>query len=158
MKKFIIILLSISFVTMFIEPNIASASNFSPQREIIYLENGDYLETVIKDVPTFNSFSIQASNTITKTKITRYKNESGTTLWSISITATFTYDGSSSQCTACSPAASAPATTWSIKSVSSSKSGNKATTVATATHSNGNLSQDITKSVTIQCSKTGVVS
>lgn len=51
------------------------------------------------------------------------RNSSGTVLWSVSITATFTYDGTTSRCISCSPSATAPATTWSIKSISSSKTG-----------------------------------
>ena len=100
-----------------------------------------------------------SSNTITKKKTTQFKNSSGTVLWSVSITATFTYDGSTSKCTSCTPSAKAYASTWSIRSVTSSKSGNSATATAVArqTDATGNT-YDYTKSVTIKCSATGVVS
>ena len=130
------------------------------QTETVPLENGDYLETTILDAPTIPSgvSFFSTAKTITKTKITKYKNKSGSVLWSVSIRATFTYNGSTAKCTSCSHSTTCPAKTWKIKSVSSSKSGNSATAKATATHSYNNISRDFTKSVTISCSKNGTVS
>ena len=119
------------------------------------------MQTVITDAsPSANlmpSLS-RTSHNITKTKTTYMRDSSGVVLWSVSITATFTYDGTTSRCISCSPSANAPATTWSIKSISSSKSGNSATAYATATHSSPSSSKDHTQSVTISCSKNGTVS
>lgn len=119
------------------------------------------IQTVITDAsPSINLAPTlsRTSHNITKTKTTYMRDSSGTVLWSVSITATFTYDGTTSRCISCSPNASAPATTWSIKSVSSSKSGNSATAYATATHTSPSSSKDFTQSVTISCSKNGTVS
>ena len=119
------------------------------------------IQTVITDaVPSPNIITNfdRASHNITKTKTTYMRNSSGTVLWSVSITATFTYDGTTSRCISCSPSATAPATTWSIKSISSSKNGNSATAYATATHSSPSSSKDFTQSVTISCSKNGTIS
>ncbi len=119
------------------------------------------IQTVITDAsPSINLAPAlsRTSHNITKTKTTYMRDSSGTVLWSVSITATFTYDGTTSCCISCSPNASAPATTWSIKSVSSSKSGNSATAYATATHTSPSSSKDFTQSVTISCSKNGTVS
>ena len=119
------------------------------------------IQTVITDaVPSPNIITNfdRASHNITKTKTTYMRNSSGTVLWSVSITATFTYDGTTSRCISCSPSAPAPATTWSIKSISSSKNGNSATAYATATHSSPSSSKDFTQSVTISCSKNGTIS
>ena len=159
MKKIVSLLLLVLTVTLF-ETDIikASGSSIEPSREIIYLEGGYYLETSIEDVPVYNTISPQSTNTITKTKTAKYKYKSGTVLWTFSITGTFSYDGTTSQCNVCFHSASAPAKTWRIKSVSSYKSGNSATATAIATHSNGSQSQDIVKHLTIQCSSTGVVS
>lgn len=155
-----LLLVVVVFTATFLEPNVvnASGSYIETSYEIVYLEEGYYIETTIEDVPLYNIISPQSTNTIRKTKTAKYKNKSGTILWSVSITATFSYNGTSSQCTQYYHSASAPATTWSIKSVSSYKNGNSATAIATATHTNGSQSQDITDSVTIQCSKDGVVS
>lgn len=55
-------------------------------------------------------------------------------LWSVSITATFIYDGSTSRCISCSPNATSYSSEWKIQSVSSNKSGNSATASATANY------------------------
>lgn len=129
-------------------------------KEIVFLENGDYLETVIADVPTISSgiSTFSTTKTVTKTKTTYYKNSNGVTLWSVSIRASFTYDGSTSRCTSYSHSTTCPAQSWRIKSVSSSKCGNSATAVATATHFIGNTSNDYKRSITIYCSNNGTVS
>lgn len=116
-----------------------------------------YVETVITDAkPTFSFSTFQSnSHAITKTKTTNIKNAKGTVLWSVSITATFTYDGSTSRCISCSPNAKAYASSWAIQSTSSSKSGNSATAVATANYAS---LKNYTQSVTISCSKNGTVS
>ena len=139
-----------------------AASNVQPTQIMIEeAENGNYYETVIETLeqeqPPYSVFA--ATQYITKTKTTYYKNSSGTVLWSVSITATFSYDGSTSKCTSCSHSTTAPGTYWSITSSSSSRSGNSATATATAkyTPSSGAV-QSYTKSVTIKCSPTGVVS
>lgn len=139
----------------------AEASSYaSPNAEIILLENGDYFETTISDVPTpLSGLSVfSAASTVTKKKTTYFKNANDTVLWSVAITATFTYDGTTSKCTSCSHSTTCPSPTWKIKSASSSRSGNSATAKATATHYTGTASDDVTKSVTITCSKNGVVS
>lgn len=160
MKKtvitFIILILSLLFCT--IKSTTAEAAT-QPHLEIEYLSNGDYLETTISNTP--NLFSkicvVSATKKITKTKTVQYKNRNGKILWSISIKATFTYNGSSAKCISCSHSTSVSAKTWSIKSISSSKKGNSATAKAIAIHS-GNTSKQFTKTVTIKCSKTGIIS
>ena len=122
-----------------------------------------YTETIISDInmsPESPFFLLpqNVDKTITKTKTTQVKAKDGTVLWSVSITATFTYNGKSSNCISCSHNAASYAKTWSIKSVSSEKNGNTATATASVTHSNGSISQDFSQSVTIECSKNGIVS
>ena len=112
------------------------------------------IQTVITDAsPSANlmpSLS-RTSHNITKTKTTYMRDSSGVVLWSVSITAPFTYDGTTSRCISCSPNVSAPATTWSIKSVSSSKSGNSATAYATATHTSPSSSKDFPALLPVSC-------
>lgn len=128
------------------------------ERTIEYLDNGDYIETIITDDTLDSGISLYATNTITKTKTRYYKNSSGTVLWSVAIKATFSYNGSTSTCTSCSHSTTSPGASWYIKTSSHSKSGNTATAKATATHSTISGSADYTRSVTIKCSATGVVS
>lgn len=64
------------------------------KKEIIQLDNGYYLETIIEETPT-----TRASNQKTAKKTGNYKNAQGTTMFSVTVTGTFTYTGSSSTCT-----------------------------------------------------------
>ena len=151
-KTFKHIITIFSFLLIFITNiSIANAtvlSNFN---------NDYYLETVITDAnPTFSFSTLQSnSHTITKTKTTNIKNTNGAILWSVSITATFTYDGSTSRCISCSPSAETYSSSWTIQSTSSSKRGNSATAIATANYAS---LKNYTQSVTISCSKNGTVS
>ena len=163
MKKIIASFLAMTLMIVTLCSNITTAkafSNNSSNTEILLLENGYYIETIISDVPALSlgNSLFSTTKTITKSKTAHYKNAENVILWSISITATFTYNGSTSKCTACSHSSTCPAKSWKIKSISSSKSGNSATTKATATQSLGSTSNDFTESVTISCSKNGTVS
>ena len=116
-------------------------------------DNDYYVETIITNVDSDLNFIALHSNshTITKTKTANIKNANGTILWSVSITATFIYDGSTSR----SPNATSYSSEWKIQSVSSNKSGNSATASATANYAS---LKNYTQNVTISCNKNGTVS
>ena len=78
-------------------------------------------------------------------------------LWSISITATFIYDGTMSQCVACSHQTTSYDSHWTTKSSSCSHSGNYATASATVTQTMPLGSHDYYASVTISCTPAGVI-
>lgn len=120
-------------------------------------DNDYYVETIITNVDSDLNFIALHSNshTITKTKTANIKNANGTILWSVSITATFIYDGSTSRCISCSPNATSYSSEWKIQSVSSNKRGNSATASATANYAS---LKNYTQNVTISCSKNGTVS
>lgn len=164
MKKIIALCTLMALALCFLSPvsttSVQAACVVPSSKETVVLANGDYLETVITDVPTLSSgiSTFSTTRSITKTKTTRYKNANGVTLWSVSIRASFTYNGSTARCTSCSHSTTCPAQSWRIKSVSSGRSGNSATAVATATHFLGTTSRDFTRSVTIYCSSNGTVS
>lgn len=94
-------------------------------------------------------------STVSGTKTTEYKNISGVTLWSVSVTGTFTYNGSTSSCTACSHSTAFYSSAWSLKSATHSISGNTANATATATHTILGIPVDHTKTVTLQCDRNG---
>ena len=151
----------VSFILLLLSPCMAHAAANPSYMSTAVEENGYYIETIITDATPNNQtiFMYAASNSTTKTKTTYIKDANGNILWYVSITATFTYDGNTSQCTSCSHNAISIASSWEIKSSSSSKSGNSATATATATHKGIlGISQDYTESVTIECSPSGVVS
>ena len=157
---FILTTFALSFFFFGSTASAQTAIVFSSQTETVPLEDGDYLETTIINTPTIplGVSLLSTKKNITKTNISKYKNKDSTVLWSVSIKATFTYNGSTAKCISCSHSTTFPAKTWKIKSVSSSKSGNSATATAIATQSFGNISKDFTKSVPISCSKNGTVS
>ena len=118
-----------------------------------------YFETVIED----NSHNIitLASTTKSKTgsKTIYCKDADGKVLWYVKVTGTFSYDGSTSTCTSVSMTTSTNAAGWNIVNKKCSKSGNRATASATGQKShNGTVTNSITKSVTLSCSKTGTLS
>ena len=115
-------------------------------------DNDYYVETIITNVDSGLNFIALHSNSHT---ITKTKTANGTILWSVSITATFIYDGSTSRCISCSPNATSYSSEWKIQSVSSNKSGNSATASATANYAS---LKNYTQNVTISCSKNGTVS
>lgn len=121
-----------------------------------------YIETVITETPVSPHSGILTTQAtekyITKTKTKKMRDSNGAVLWEVSITATFSYNGTTSKCTSCSHKATSYHPSWSIKSVSSSRSGNTATATATAAYSDGSTTHNYTESVTISCDKNGNVS
>lgn len=118
---------------------------------IEYLENGDYIETIIQWEES------NARTTIPATKTVNYKSGS-TTLWSLKLTATFSYNGTSCTCTSARHTATSYVSYVTIKSASASRSGNKATAYGTATITLDGVSKDVSMSTTLTCSATGVLS
>ena len=125
-------------------------------------EQDFYIETTISESYDMSKDSESIlKNTrkkVTKTKTVTGRETDGKAAWSVSITATFTYDGNTSQCVSCSHEAESFKKEWKIKSVSSKKSGNAAMATAVVTHTSGSISKDFKQAVTISCSASGIVS
>ena len=119
---------------------------------IEYLENGDYIKTVI----TWEESNTRSSKTASKTA-THYNNNDEA-LWSVTVRGTFTYNGTTSTCTSCSHSTATYSSVVTVNNASSSRSGNKATATATATITVAFVSVDKTLSTTLTCSPTGVLS
>lgn len=129
-------------------------SALEQKREIIQLDNGYYLETIIEETPT-----TRASNQKTARKIGNYKNSQGKVVFTVTVTGTFTYTGSSSTCTKSVAEASSKNANWKISLKSASKSGNKATAKATAKrYVDGTAVETRSCSVTLTCSSNGSLS
>lgn len=155
MKKYLILLLSISLILC--NPNSASAASSTRNIVVETFEDGSYIETVIEEIETASSYA----TTYTKSgkKTSTYKNSSGDTLWSVSVTGTFTYDGSSATCTKSTVSTTSYNSNWKISSSSASKSGATATATATAKkYLDGTYIKSITETVTLTCSKSGTLS
>lgn len=109
------------------------------------------METIIEEIPT-----TRASNQKTGRKTANYKNSQGTVVFTVTVTGTFTYNGSSSTCTKSVVEASSKNANWKISSKSASKSGNKATAKATAKrYVDGTVVETRNCSVTLTCSSNG---
>ena len=123
MKKIITLLTIVSSILFLSLP----VSALDQKKEIIKLDNGYYLETIIEETSM-----ARAANQKTARKTANYKNAQGAIMFSVTVTGTFTYTGSSSTCTKSVAEASSKNTNWKISSKSASKSGNKATAKAIA--------------------------
>lgn len=101
----------------------------------------------------------RAVQTKTAKKTGTFKNANNQKLWSVTVTATFNYNGVSSVCTKSSASAAAYTDAWKISSKSSSKSANTGSATAIAKcYLNGQVISTGTKTVTLTCSVNGTLS
>ena len=158
MKKQKILAVFMCLVMIMASGITAFGSTTYGEKEVVYLEDGTYFETVIEEsTPIVQPFAQE--RTKTASKITRYKNASGETLWYVKVTGTFKYDGTSSRCTDSTVTAAAPHELWYIKSKSASKSGNTAKATATAIKKvGGKVVKTVTRTAKLTCSKNGTIS
>lgn len=151
MKRiFAISLIAVLFVSVIFCLPIAAVENIKTETTIEYLENGDYIETTITEYET-NARVATKSGSKTKS----YKNSAGEVMWSVTVHGTFTYNGSTSQCTSAGHSTTAPGSLWSIKSVSSRRSGYSAIADATANYSPTNSNYSM--SVSLYCNAYGTL-
>lgn len=119
-----------------------------------YLGNGIYLETIIEE-----DISLFSTETKNGSKTNNYKDSKGNILYTIKVSGSFSYTGSSSTCTSASVSTSVSNSYWKITSESASKSGNTAIAKATAKrYSLGFVVETRNETVTLTCSATGVLS
>ena len=153
MKKLIMILTCLMLFT------ICTPVYGAEQVELLeteYFADGSYFETVITAESNGYMAILNSKKTVTKTKTSYYKNSSGTTLWYVKVTGTFTYGNGSSKCTSSAVTAASKSGAWKITSKSASKSGNKATAKATAKrYYDGSVVETKYKTVTLTCSPSG---
>ena len=118
--------------------------------EIIYQDDGSYFitEIVYSPISTYSS-------TISGTKHSSYYNSSGKLLWKLSVTASFSFNGSSSTCTSSQCSVSNIASNWNVVSKSANKSKNTASTSVTMHQSGGG---NVSRTVKLSCSASGNLS
>lgn len=128
---------------------------------IEYLDNGDYIETVITMEPSEEGLAAYATTRQVKGKKTaNYRNADGDKLWSVTVTATFQYvPGSSVSCIEATASAESYSSTWKVGTATASYSGNTATGTVTATKYWLFVPGDkVTLSVTLKCDVNGNLS
>lgn len=159
MKKIIKLTCPLFFAFTLIFSSVSvKASDYVLSTDIEYFENGESFEVTI--IEHHSDVSTRAnSKTKSSSKIGKYRDSNGTVLWSVTVTGTFTYNGSTSKCTASKVSASSNHSNWRIASKNSSRSKNTASATATAKRYNGsNVVQTSTKTVKLSCSKNGTLS
>lgn len=151
LKRFAAILLVL--ICFCVIPTHTSAVSIGTSDSIIYLDDGSYITM------TFEETTTRASGTTTGHRNLTYTANDGTVCWKATLTATFTYNGTSATCTASNCSVTVYESNWYTVSKSAAKSGNTAT--ATVTMGRKVLGITIDKdtySMTISCDKDGNMS
>lgn len=126
---------------------------------VIVCQNNDITVECTLIIETTSNIGIQpfaTSHTKTASKKYDLKNSAGSIVASYTLTGTFTYNGITSSCTAASCSTSINNNAWKFTSKTASKSGNKA--IGSFTAECSTPSQTISKSMSITCSKDGIIS
>lgn len=145
--------------TTFITASPITESNSNPVIEVIQLNNGDYIEITIEESTSPISL-LATTQTKSGRKTAAYKNSAGTIMWSVTVHGTFSYvKGVSSKCTKSTVTTTCPSSSWKITNSSATRSGNTATSKATAKkYVDGTAVDTITRSISLSCSKNGTLS
>lgn len=118
--------------------------------------------TVIEEIPVSINPGISlysTAQTKTGSKTVYYKNADNETLWYVKVTATFSYNGSTSTCKSASVTAGSNNSYWKVSNKKSSYSGNHGTASATGKkYLFGIVTSTINRSVTLTCSPNGTLS
>lgn len=153
MDKFVKIIFSIFIIIFIMNPIKTSAADLKFEYENFYFE------TEISEQSSSACQPFAVTKTKTGSKTTYCKDPTGKVLWYVKVTGTFSYNGSSATCTSVSVTAASNNNDWKISNRSCTKKANQATASATGKrYSNGTVTNSITKSVTLSCSKTGTLS
>ncbi len=119
-----------------------------------YMEDGSSLEIYIEET---ESFARTQSKSGKKTAVK--KNAAGDKLWSVTVTASYTYDGKSAKCTSSSVSTASYNAHWKKYTATASKNGGTATASATfKLYSGANVTDTASQKVTLTCSASGKLS
>ena len=118
-----------------------------------------YYETVIEETASFSPMASNTAKTKTGYKTTYCKNANGTVLWSVTVTARFSYNGATATCISSSISTTIKDSSWKISNKYSTRCSNYGTATATANkYSSGKIINTITKTVKLTCSPNGTLS
>ncbi len=122
-------------------------------KEVIPLNESYYLEVVTSDTTSPLATMARTTYSRSASKTHNIKNIYGNTVASYTLSATFTYNGSSSKCTSASHSESISVSGWRFSSATASWSGNKA--IGSYLVKCSALNQSITNTITITCDANG---
>lgn len=152
MKRFLRAILAVILALSMALPSMAAGTAAEKENRIVY-EDGSYL------VVTIDSDSSLARGTKTQNKKYEYYDASNVRQWRIVLTASFTYDGTTSSCIAAGCNADVYTDNWTVISESSSRSGNVAYGYATLANTLlGVTVSERSYTLTLTCDKNGNVS
>ncbi len=115
-----------------------------------------YFVEIIENVEEDTSTQTRSTTTTTKKKTVYCQDTSENNLWSITVTGTFTYNGSTSSCTKSSVSSKVYDDAWKITNTSSSKSGSTASASGTGKkYLAFVVTATIDKTVKLTCDKNG---
>ena len=154
LKKLLSCLLSFVIIVFLLNNTVYASEN---RQKIIIGNEVFYLITTTETISQDDPQNITDLHTTTGTNTIVIVDTSDNPLWSLSITATFIYDGTMSQCVACSHQTTSYNALWTTKSSSCGHSGNHATASATVTWTSPTGPYDYNYSVTISCTPAGVI-
>lgn len=148
-KKFIISLVMILSII-----NIQSLYALNTITQIVEVfDDGSYIESTITFINT------KATNTRVAKKTENYKNASGNTMWSITVTGTFTYDGISSKCINAEGSSKSNNANWKVSKPTARKFGNTASASGEGKRYISLVCvETISRTVNLSCDKNGKVS
>ena len=130
--------------------------NDIPNRTIEYFDDGSYMETIIS---SDENISVRSTYSKSGKKTVTFYNSEDVAQWSITISGTFSYTGSSATCTSASISHTIIDSNWEITSESATKSGNQAIgSVQAKRYFLGICTRTVNKSVTLTCSANGTLS
>lgn len=121
MKRITTWLLLFVWVIAVLSPNVYAAADMSATENIIYFDDGSYIEILLHTADT------RAAQSKTGTKTYIFRDSVGEEKWRAELTATFSYTGSTAHCTASNCKVTITDTAWYQISSSASKSANTAT-------------------------------
>lgn len=121
MRKIISLFLIFILVLGFL-PTDVHALDESQNRNIITFEDGSYIEIVIED------YSARATNSVNGYKTYTYYDSTDTIEWQAKLSASFSYNGTTSSCTSASCTVTIYDSKWYEISNSTTRSGSTATT------------------------------
>lgn len=124
------------------------------------LENGNSIVTEITVFTNDTSISTFATTkTKSGSKTVKYRNSKGDVLWSFTVSASFTYNGSSATCTSVSTGKQINDTAWKLSNITKSKSSNVAKGSVTAKeYFLGVPFNSVTEDLQLKCSANGTLS
>ena len=152
MKKFLCLALTVIMLIGIVPVGVLAADT-TFDSSIIHFEDGTYMEVTIGEAST------RATNTKTGYKKYTFRNNKDEILWEATLSATFTYNGTSSSCTSGSCSVSISNNNWYVVSNSTTRSGNTATTHLTMGKKFLGITIDKPEyTITLTCDKNGNLS